>query len=70
MYMYKLEIETSDGVVYLIVIAETDEKAFDYVEGLLVRHFTVSPEVKSETIIEKKRVSAGSGYVIESALFG
>jgi len=67
MLLYKIEIECEDGKgLQLIVAAESDETAFDYVEGHLARHFTVSPAVKSATIVEKKRIGAGAGYVIEA----
>jgi hypothetical protein len=66
MFMYKLEIELQEQTVYLVVIAESDEKAFEYVEAQLTRHFIASPKVKSAAIVEKKRVEKGSGYVIET----
>jgi hypothetical protein len=66
MFLYKIEIELQDQTTYLIVIAEDDEKAFSYVEGHLVRHFIVQPEVKSAVIIEKKRIEKSSGYLIEA----
>ncbi|MEC0249086.1 DUF3906 family protein [Paenibacillus chitinolyticus] len=67
-FLYKIELELKESLAYLIVVAETDAKAFDAVEGHLVRHFTVAPEVVQTTIIEKKRVGNGAGYVIESAV--
>ncbi|TVY08242.1 DUF3906 family protein [Paenibacillus cremeus] len=67
MYMYKMEVELEkEGLVHLIIMAETDEQAFDYLEEHLVRHFIHNPEVREASIIEKKRAVKGSGYVIES----
>ncbi|UUZ79995.1 DUF3906 family protein [Paenibacillus sp. P26] len=65
MYIYKLEIELTDQLAHLIVLAENDEQAFDYVEDQLVRHFVHNPEVKQASIIEKKRAVKGAGYIIE-----
>lgn len=64
--MYRIEIETNDQSAYLIVLSESDEKAFEYAEDHLVRHFVKKPEVKQLSIVEKKRVQAGSGYLIET----
>lgn len=65
MYIYKMEVELKDQQVYLIVMAESDEQAFDYLEEQLVRHFVNNPEVVQASVIEKKRAVKGAGYVIE-----
>ncbi|MCZ8512070.1 DUF3906 family protein [Paenibacillus filicis] len=65
MYIYKMEVELKDQEVHLIVIAENDEQAFDFLEEQLVKHFVNNPEVISASIIEKKRAVKGAGYVIE-----
>ncbi|OXM84139.1 DUF3906 family protein [Paenibacillus rigui] len=64
MYMYKLEVELKEQTAHVIVMAENDEQAFDYLEEHLVRHFVYNPEVVEASIIEKKRAVKGSGYVI------
>jgi hypothetical protein len=66
MFMYRIEIELSDQLVYFIVLSESDEKAFSYAEEYLVRHFIAKPVVKQLSIVEKKRVQAGSGYLLET----
>lgn len=65
MYMYKLEVSLKEQQTYVVLMAENDEQAFDYLEELLARHFVKSPEVLEASIVEKKRVAKGSGYVIE-----
>ncbi|WP_010274867.1 DUF3906 family protein [Paenibacillus senegalensis] len=67
MYLYKLEITLEQQTVNLIVAAEDDDKAFSYVEGQLTRHFVSTPQPKEIALVEKKRLSPGSGYVIEGA---
>lgn len=68
MFVYKVEVSLSDGNVSVIVLAETDEAAFGYVESHLVRHFVRMPEVREIAIVEKKRAEKGSGYVIETGV--
>ncbi|MFM9330421.1 DUF3906 family protein [Paenibacillus mesotrionivorans] len=69
MFLYKLEIKLTGMNVCLIVLADSDEAAFGYAEGHLVRHFIKKPEVLETVIVEKKRVEKGSGYVIETGEF-
>lgn len=66
MFLYKIEITMTEGKATLIVIAESDAKAFEYAEGHLVRHYVKTPEVLESVLLEKKRVEKGSGYVIET----
>lgn len=66
MFMYKIEIGLTDGKAYLIVCADSDEKAFGYVEGHIARHFVKLPEITEQLIVEKKRIAPGAGYVIEA----
>jgi hypothetical protein len=64
--MYKLEAEIQAAKTVLIVLAESDEKAFEAAEEHLVRHYIAKPEVKELSILEKKQAAAGAGYVIET----
>ncbi|ANE48300.1 hypothetical protein SY83_20670 [Paenibacillus swuensis] len=66
MYLYKLEVELPDQLTYFVVIAETDEKAFEYVEPVAAKYYIATPEMKSVAIVEKKRMEKGTGYVIET----
>jgi hypothetical protein len=66
MFLYRIEIELKDQLVYFVVLSDSDEKAFGYAEDHLVRHFIVKPEVEQIVIIEKKRVQIGSGYLFET----
>lgn len=65
MFIYKMEVTLRTQSVHLVVMAENDAQAFDYLEDLLVRHYVKAPEVTEASIIEKKRAVKGSGYVIE-----
>ncbi|MBW7476126.1 DUF3906 family protein [Paenibacillus oenotherae] len=64
MFLYKIEIELEDQMAHLILLADTDEKAFSVVESHVARHFIKMPVVKSAAIIEKKRPELGAGYFI------
>lgn len=66
MFLYKLEISLKNKGACLVVLADSDESAFAYVEGHLVRHYVQLPEVSEIAIVEKKRVEKGSGYVIDT----
>lgn len=65
-YLYKLEIELADRLLFLVLAADNDETAFDYIEDHLARAYTVVPEVKQAAIVEKKRVTKGAGYLLSS----
>jgi hypothetical protein len=68
MYMYKLEVELKERKVYVIVMAENDEQAFEFLEEQLVRYFVHNPDVVEASIVEKKRAVKGSGYVLDANL--
>jgi hypothetical protein len=66
MFLYKIELVLETQTVYLIVAAENDEKAFDYVEPHLVKHFIHNPLVKEAALVEKRRLDNGAGFIIEA----
>ncbi|OPA81125.1 hypothetical protein BVG16_01950 [Paenibacillus selenitireducens] len=70
MFLYKIEIELQDQLLYLIVAAESEEKAFSYVDSHMDRHFLKSPDKQEVSIVEKKRLDQGAGYVIETHALG
>ncbi|BBH21445.1 hypothetical protein Back11_27900 [Paenibacillus baekrokdamisoli] len=64
MFLYKIEIEMETTSAHLIILAETDEKAFSVVESHVARHYIKSPIITSAAIVEKKRTEPGAGYFI------
>jgi hypothetical protein len=66
MFLYRIELVLETQTVYLVVAAETDEKAFDYIEPHLVKHFIHNPVVKEAALVEKRRLDKGAGYIIET----
>ena len=66
MFLYRMEAKGKgfpDSIV--VVIAESEEAAFKAADGLLEKNAVGLIEVGDIAIVEKKRVLAGSGYVIE-----
>ncbi|REE82728.1 MULTISPECIES: DUF3906 family protein [Paenibacillus] len=67
MFLYKIEIEMEDSSAHLILLAETDEKAFSVVDSHVERHYLKKPVLKQVAIVEKKRTEAGNGYLIPNS---
>jgi hypothetical protein len=61
-----MEVELENQTVYLLVVAESEENAFGYLDEHLAYHFVKRPIVKEASIIQKKSVRPGQGYVIET----
>lgn len=66
MFLYRLEA-TGKGFApsKVIVLAESEEGAFQAAEALLERNALGLIEVEEFALVEKKRVESGNGYVIE-----
>lgn len=70
-YLYKLEaILAESRLMTIIVVADSDEKAFTYAENNLVRHTIAPPKIQEMSIVQKKLMQRGGvGYVIETSQF-
>lgn len=67
MFLYRIEAQWEDRLqAVAIVAAETDEAAFEYAEQFLEKHYLVLPKLDELSIVEKKRLNKGSGYIIET----
>lgn len=68
MFLYKVEIVTEENQsLVAVILAESDEKAFSYAESQLRRQYLVPPKVAQISVVEKKYVEKGKGYLIEAA---
>lgn len=68
MFLYKIQIQHEDGdLSTVVVMADSDEKAFTYAENQLERFFLPPKKTVEIAMIEKKRADRGSGYVIEQS---
>ncbi|EJS75216.1 DUF3906 family protein [Bacillus cereus] len=64
MDLYRLEAVLANAVVPIVVVAESEEKAFKLAEIELEKHFLPLPEVKEISLFEKKKIRKGAAFVI------
>jgi hypothetical protein len=70
-YLYKLEAVLEEGrLLTVVVIANSDERAFGFAENNLLRHTVSPPKIKELSLVEKKPLGRqGVGYVVETSHF-
>ncbi|MDA5109702.1 MULTISPECIES: DUF3906 family protein [Brevibacillus] len=69
-YLYKLEAELADRLLTVVVVAQSDERAFSSAENNILRHTVAPPQIKQLSLVEKKPLGRqGVGYVIETSQF-
>ncbi|WP_459501027.1 DUF3906 family protein [Bacillus sp. C1] len=64
MDLYRFEAVLANGVVPVVVVAESEEQAFRLVEVELEKYFLPLPEVKEISLHEKKKIRKGAAFVI------
>ncbi|MDF2678934.1 MAG: hypothetical protein K0R47_124 [Brevibacillus sp.] len=71
-YLYKLEAVLEEGrLLTVVVLAQSDERAFSTAENNILRHTVAPPKIKELSLVEKKPIGRqGAGYVIETSHFG
>nr|WP_275580450.1 DUF3906 family protein [Metabacillus iocasae] len=62
--MYRFEVTISDQIMHVIIVANSDEHAFELVDVELEKHFLKMPDVKETVLYEKKRIRGGTGFVL------
>ncbi len=67
MMMYHIQFEWIEGSAHAIVIAENDEKAFQYAEQHLERRLLKLPVISECYITAKLPLERGRGYILTSA---
>jgi|GEM_PF-1390473 hypothetical protein len=65
MYLYRLEAELEDRTVTVVALGETDLEAIEGVQVQLEKHYGGAVNVKEIALLEKRRASKGTGYVVE-----
>ncbi|WNC13367.1 DUF3906 family protein [Brevibacillus brevis] len=70
-YLYKLEAVLEEGrLLTVVVLANSDERAFSAAENNILRHTVAPPHIKELSLVEKKPIGRqGVGYVIETSHF-
>ncbi|MBU9723566.1 MULTISPECIES: DUF3906 family protein [Bacillaceae] len=67
MQLYKFEAVINENKkVSVVVVAKDDEKAFARAEVEIEANYLKKPSIEELTLTEKKRTSAGAGFVIEN----
>ena len=64
MDLYRFEAVLENSIVPIVVVAESEEKAFKMAEIELEKHFLPLPEVKEISLFEKKKIRKGAAFVI------
>ncbi|HDR5281252.1 TPA: DUF3906 family protein [Bacillus anthracis] len=63
LYLFEAVLENSI-VPIVVVVAESEEKAFKMAEIELEKHFLPLPEVKEIALFEKKKIRKSAAFVI------
>ena len=64
MDLYRFEAVLENRIVPIVVVAESEEKAFKMAEIELEKHFLPLPEVKEIALFEKKKIRKSAAFVI------
>ncbi|HDR4664654.1 DUF3906 family protein [Bacillus anthracis] len=65
LYRFEAVLENSIvPIVVVVVVAESEEKAFKMAEIELEKHFLPLPEVKEIALFEKKKIRKSAAFVI------
>ncbi|MGG0726948.1 DUF3906 family protein [Bacillus paramycoides] len=64
MDLYRFEAVLVNGVVPIVVVAQSEEQAFKLAEIELEKYFLPLPEVKEISLYEKKKIQKGAAFVI------
>ena len=64
MDLYRFEAVLENSIVPIVVVAESEEKAFKMAEIELEKHFLPLPEVKEIALFEKKKIRNSAAFVI------
>ncbi|MBB5324991.1 hypothetical protein HNQ34_002090 [Anoxybacillus tepidamans] len=65
MNLYRFEVTTKRGIIYVVIAAHDDEQAFRLVEIELEKHFLKIPDFTDISLHEKKPIRRGGGFVID-----
>jgi hypothetical protein len=66
MFLFRVEVTYADrSRAEVIVLQESEEKAFKSASGQIEHHNLPPKQVKEMVIVEKKPAAAGRGYVID-----
>ncbi|MBO0998568.1 DUF3906 family protein [Bacillus sp. SD075] len=64
MNLYRFEVTIKEKPIHVIIVADSDEKAFELVDIELEKHFLKMPEVYDISLYEKRKIKNGAGFVL------
>ncbi|CAH0225105.1 hypothetical protein ASG97_07925 [Bacillus sp. Soil745] len=64
MNLYRFEVTIKEKPIHVIIVADSDEKAFDLVDIELEKHYLKTPEVDDISLYEKRKIKNGAGFVL------
>ncbi|MED3760433.1 DUF3906 family protein [Peribacillus frigoritolerans] len=64
MNLYRFEVIFKEKPIHVIIVADSDEKAFELVDIELEKHYLKMPEVDDISLYEKRKIKNGAGFVL------
>ncbi|PJN89811.1 DUF3906 family protein [Bacillus sp. mrc49] len=64
MNLYRFEVTIAEVPTHVIIVADSDEKAFQLVDVELEKHFLKMPDVEDISLYEKKQLTNGAGFIL------
>ncbi|MCP1494920.1 hypothetical protein J2Y73_004951 [Peribacillus frigoritolerans] len=64
MNLYRFEVTIKGKPIHVIIVADSDEKAFELVDIELEKHYLKMPEVDDISLYEKRKIKNGAGFVL------
>ncbi|WLR43588.1 DUF3906 family protein [Bacillus carboniphilus] len=67
MNIYRFEVKCEQGLVPVIIIADTDEIAFKQVDIELEKYYISVPQIDEIVLYEKKNAKKTTGFVLAAS---
>lgn len=64
MNLYRFEVTIKEKPIHVIIVADSDEQAFELVDIELEKHYLKMPEVDDISLYEKRKIKNGAGFVL------
>ncbi|MES9739809.1 DUF3906 family protein [Peribacillus frigoritolerans] len=64
MNLYRFEVTIKEKPIHVIIVADSDEKAFELVDIELEKHYLKMPQVDDISLYEKRKIKNGAGFVL------
>ncbi|WP_407406885.1 DUF3906 family protein [Peribacillus sp.] len=64
MNLYRFEVTIKNELCHVVIVADSDEMAFQLVDIELEKRFLKMPMVNDVSLYEKKQIKNGAGFVL------